>query len=233
MKTKSGKRELLMVGLAHRVLLAQQARQQAQYSKALSGWKGGDPAESLVFTTASGSPLEPGNLSRSFRRICGQAGVRRIRVHDLRHTNATFLKDLGVPDRDIQAMLGHSDGAMTRHYQHGNRDTSGDASARLAALLQAPTVVSGRSRQISRQSYMSLQRIQQFNLAGETGLEPATPSFGALIPTVSPTVEDRIQSVRTFMEGHTRRWLVGVVVVKLSRQIEVCGGGDATPGGSV
>src|SRR5207248_3707873 len=54
----------------------------------------------------------------------------------LRHTNSTWLKDLGVPDRDIQAMLGHSNGAMTKHYQHGNPETSRQATALIAEVLQ-------------------------------------------------------------------------------------------------
>src|SRR6266508_2633829 len=66
----------------------------------------------------------------------GLYGIRSIRLHDLRHTNSTWLKDLDVPERDIQAMLGHANGAMTRHYEHGNWHTSRQATAQVAELLQ-------------------------------------------------------------------------------------------------
>lgn len=51
----------------------------------------------LVFTTNTGRPVEPRNLARSFERITEAAGLRPIRLHDVRHTTATLLKNLGVP----------------------------------------------------------------------------------------------------------------------------------------
>lgn len=38
-----------------------------------------------------------------------RAGLRRIRIHDLRHTSATLLLEQGVPIRLIQDRLGHAD----------------------------------------------------------------------------------------------------------------------------
>jgi integrase len=52
--------------------------------------------------------VEPRNLGRSFRRICEANDVRLIKVHHVRHTVGSLLKDLGVPARDAQAILGHS-----------------------------------------------------------------------------------------------------------------------------
>jgi integrase len=51
----------------------------------------------LVFTTRTGRPDEPRNLVRSFHRLCGASGTRVIKLHHLRHTMATLLKNLGVP----------------------------------------------------------------------------------------------------------------------------------------
>jgi len=45
----------------------------------------------LVFTTWVGTPLEPGNVNRHFIELCAKAGLRRIRIHDLRHTCASLL----------------------------------------------------------------------------------------------------------------------------------------------
>ena len=45
----------------------------------------------LVFTTENGTPLEPRNINRAFESLCRRAGVRSIRLHDLRHSCATLL----------------------------------------------------------------------------------------------------------------------------------------------
>ncbi len=61
-----------------------------------------------MFTTRTGRPIEPRNLVRSFRRICDDNKIRIIKVHHLRHTVGSLLKDLGVPPRDAQIILGHT-----------------------------------------------------------------------------------------------------------------------------
>jgi integrase len=44
----------------------------------------------------------------SLRALCDQAGVRRIRFHDLRHTFATLALESGVSPKIVQTWLGHS-----------------------------------------------------------------------------------------------------------------------------
>jgi Phage integrase family len=48
--------------------------------------------------------------------------LRPIRLHDLRHTAATLLKDLGVPARDTMDILGHSRIAVTMEVYTGADD---------------------------------------------------------------------------------------------------------------
>ncbi|MGC0204819.1 tyrosine-type recombinase/integrase [Streptomyces levis] len=45
--------------------------------------------------------------------LCRGAGVRRVRVHDLRHTFASLLLAHGVDARTIMETLGHSTITMT------------------------------------------------------------------------------------------------------------------------
>ena len=66
-----------------------------------------------MFTTRSGRPVEPRNLSRSFDRLVAATGLPNIVFHDLRRTAATMLKSLGVPARDAQTILGHANIAVT------------------------------------------------------------------------------------------------------------------------
>lgn len=73
----------------------------------------------LVFTTTLGTPLEPRNVNRSFALLQDRAGLRRVRLHDLRHTCASLLLAQGVPARVVMDTLGHSAIAVTMNtYSH-------------------------------------------------------------------------------------------------------------------
>src|SRR5262249_6807771 len=47
-----------------------------------------------------------------------QAGVREARLHDARHTAATTLLLLGVPERAVMDVMGWSNAAMVSRYAH-------------------------------------------------------------------------------------------------------------------
>lgn len=88
--------------------------------------------------SSSGRPVEPRNLVRSFHRICGSSGTRVIKLHHLRHTTATLLKNLGVPARDAQLILGHSRLAVTQEvYTHEDRQAQHDALMKISKELRA------------------------------------------------------------------------------------------------
>ena len=73
---------------------------------------------------------------RSFARICQDNGIRRIRVHALRHTTASLLKKLGVPAGDAQVILGHAHITTTQQiYTHVDEAARRDALTRLNKLL--------------------------------------------------------------------------------------------------
>lgn len=80
--------------------------------------------EDTVIKSAVGTPLEPRNLTRCFNILLKQTGLPRITVHAMRHTAATVLKDLNVPVKDAQLILGHSNISTTLNiYQHGTLET--------------------------------------------------------------------------------------------------------------
>ena len=61
-----------------------------------------------------GQPLQTNNLGqREFARLIKTADVKRIRLHDLRHTCATLMFQAGVPVKVIQERLGHKRIEMT------------------------------------------------------------------------------------------------------------------------
>jgi integrase len=131
-KTHAGRRGLPLLDLARQALQLQ-ADQQAAYRAVMgSAW----PENGLVFTTRTGRPIEPRNLVRSFRRICDQNKLRLIKVHHLRHTVGSLLKDLGVPARDAQTILGHTRISTTLEiYTDSGDPAQRDALSRLHGLL--------------------------------------------------------------------------------------------------
>lgn len=64
-------------------------------------------------------PLSPTTIERKKNYYCEKAGVKKIRLHDFRHSHATFLLSNGVPITEIASRLGHSDISMTLNtYSH-------------------------------------------------------------------------------------------------------------------
>jgi integrase len=62
-----------------------------------------------VFCNAEGRPVDGDNLRhRVFYKVLAQAGLRRIRFHDLRHTFASLLIQNGESLAYVKDQLGHS-----------------------------------------------------------------------------------------------------------------------------
>lgn len=60
----------------------------------------------LVFATAKGTPLEVSNVvNRSFKPLLVQAGIARIRFHELRHTCASVMAKAGVAPKTAYSAL--------------------------------------------------------------------------------------------------------------------------------
>ncbi len=77
--------------------------------------KGDSPvSEDLVFPSPSGAALDPANLyKRVFLPAIQNAGLRRFRIHDLRHTFASLLIQDGASLAYVKEQLGHSTIAVT------------------------------------------------------------------------------------------------------------------------
>lgn len=72
-----------------------------------------------VFCRPDGSGLRPDYAYKQFQRLIKLSGVRRIRLHDLRHTHATWLLEAGEHLYVVAEQLGHTDPQTTsRIYAH-------------------------------------------------------------------------------------------------------------------
>jgi integrase len=101
--------------------------------------------EELVFRGPQGGTLTRHNFRRVWVPAIQEAGLARKvtnpetgrlewwpHVHDLRHVFATWLKDIGVPEKDAQAVMGHDRGSkVTWIYQHAPEDVAAQVGAKM------------------------------------------------------------------------------------------------------
>lgn len=72
----------------------------------------------LVVCREDGAPLEEWIIRNRHYKVCERAGIKTIRFHDLRHTYASHYVMSGGSLADLQSLMGHSSGEMTRKYAH-------------------------------------------------------------------------------------------------------------------
>lgn len=119
------------VALPRFVVAALREHRRRQVEERLAA--GGPTADGLVFLAPTGRPLNGGWVSHRWRTIATAAGVD-VSMHSLRHTSATILRDMGIPEDVRMARLGHTTTGMARRYAHA---TEGPDRAAADALDEA------------------------------------------------------------------------------------------------
>src|SRR4051794_200122 len=80
-------------------------------------------------------------FSQAFERLVRNAGMRVIRLHDLRHTHATLALKAGVPVKVVSERLGHESPAFTlKQYAHVIPGMQAAAAAAVADLVAEQSV---------------------------------------------------------------------------------------------
>jgi len=83
-----------------------------------------------------GKPLSFSRLQKGFKRVLQECGLPEIRFHDLRHSVATYLLEIGIPIEEVSAWLGHSSIATTaKVYAHVNIGIRMNAARTLDKLM--------------------------------------------------------------------------------------------------
>ncbi len=132
-KSAAGNR---VVGLPDElVTLLEQHRKQQRAERLHAGslWTEGG----WVFATRTGGPLSPNSDYHEWKALLQRAGVRRARLHDARHTVATVLLVLGVPERTVMSIMGWSSTSMAARYQHVTDPIRREVATRVGGLLFA------------------------------------------------------------------------------------------------
>jgi integrase len=68
------------------------------------------------------------------------AGLSDVRIHDLRHSFASFLVNAGRSLYEVQKILGHTQIKTTQRYAHLSQDTLRDAANMVPFLMKLPVV---------------------------------------------------------------------------------------------
>ena len=132
-KTEKSRRTLVMPSMIVERLREHEKRQVVE--KLWAGYKWQESG--LVFANRVGQPTQARRVIEQFHEALAQAGLRRVRFHDLRHSCATLLLVQGVSPRVVMEVLGHSEIALTMNaYSHVVPELQREAAQRMQAILE-------------------------------------------------------------------------------------------------
>lgn len=104
--TKSGRRRIIPMNLAARSAI--ENRMAWNDARGLVGTR--------LFLQKNGKPVV--QINTAFKNAVNKAGIEDFRIHDLRHTFASWLVSSGVPLPEVRDLLGHSSIKQTERYAH-------------------------------------------------------------------------------------------------------------------
>ena len=136
-KTSSSLRTLPLVeGFAQRL---KELKEQQEYNERLCGNCYNKKYKGYLFVDEMGNLILPNAVSENFGKLLKAHGLRHIRFHDLRHSCASLLLKQGVPMKQIQEWLGHSDISTTANiYAHLDSQSKQLSAATMEKALALP-----------------------------------------------------------------------------------------------
>ena len=116
-KTKSSLRTLPLVGSFREYFM--EVKKAQEVNKKVCGNCYNHKYDGYIFVDELGERMKPDYLTSYFPEYIQKHGMKRMRFHDLRHSCASLLLANGVPLKQIQEWLGHSDFSTTANiYAH-------------------------------------------------------------------------------------------------------------------
>jgi integrase len=124
------------VGLTPMALEALRKQHVAQAQDKLAAGVAYENKDGYVFTDPLGRPLVPSYVTDQFRKIAKAAGVKG-RLHDARHTCASYMIAEGADVISVQSVLGHAAASTTLNlYSHAIAEARTTAVAGIEKRLQ-------------------------------------------------------------------------------------------------
>lgn len=133
-KTRAGKRPIGVPEELLKLLRRHKEQQERERALARDLWV----EKGYVFTSPTGEPLNPNTDFHKWKDLLKAAKVRDGRLHAARHTAATVLLILGVPDAVVDRIMGWEPGKsarMRRRYQHLTGPVLQQTAAKVGGLL--------------------------------------------------------------------------------------------------
>jgi len=92
-------------------LLLREYKDKVQTQRLLLGRALTEP--DFVFAHPDGRPLDPSTATHMFRKVLQRAGLKDLRLHDLRHSYASLMLAAGVNVKVISESMGHANISIT------------------------------------------------------------------------------------------------------------------------
>jgi site-specific recombinase XerD len=101
----------------------------------------------------------------SFLRACRKAEIKKMRIHDLRHTAASKMIEGGIDIVTVSKILGHSDIKITMRYCHPTPENMQKAVDKLGAMIQTAVSDSQKAANLEKKpgDHASLRQSYQNN----------------------------------------------------------------------
>ena len=120
--TKTGSRSVMLNNKAREVL-------ECLHAQRVDGDK-------YLFKSRAGS-RKPflNDIRKPFLKVCLAADIENLRIHDLRHSFASFCVMGGSSLYEVSKLLGHSDSKMSERYSHLSDDSLQKASDNVSNII--------------------------------------------------------------------------------------------------
>jgi integrase len=134
-----------------------------------------------VFRTLDLSSVwQPDYITKEWSNFISDNSLKKITVHDIRHSHATYLLSIGVPPQDVARRLGHSEPSTTlRIYTHSN-------------LIQDQKIVSMMASNIYNNDDIPIVEIQPLTLLSIITNDPKLANEDELFNTLEWLSHDNI-----------------------------------------
>ncbi|MCI2056703.1 MAG: site-specific integrase [Oscillibacter sp.] len=145
MKTDASRRTLPLIPQVRGALLEHKSKQE-EYRKTFRGhynkaWI------NCVCVTPTGDIISPDAVTEGFAKFIKKHNLKKVTYHGLRHGSASMLVANGVPMKQIQLWLGHSNYSTTADiYSHLSTAAMDEPANCIANLLTAPSVEKGAEK---------------------------------------------------------------------------------------